>query len=704
MSHFELTTDGELGVLEFNTPDSRVNILTSEALTEFDARLDEVAGRTDIKALLITSAKNSIFIAGADIREIESIADPQEARDKCDRGKQVFDKLDQLPQKTIAVINGACLGGGYELSLACDYRVAGFAGSVKIGLPEVKLGILPGFGGCVRLPKLIGIGSALSVILPGKILDAQRALKLGMVDRLFYDPILVDEAKKFGRRILAGTETVRPRRKRLLEKLLEGNPVGRSLLFRQARKNVMQSTSGHYPAPLVALDTIKNMIGKSHAEASRLESEGFAKLGASEISRNLIHVFHLDETYKKKQWTQQTSTPLSVTKAGVVGAGVMGGGIAQLLAQKNIICRIKDLNNHALALALKTARDVYQYQLKTRRMKPGQVDAQMSLISPTVTFDGFQNVDVVVEAVVERMDVKKTVFSDLDKVVQPNACLFTNTSSLSVTEMAESTNRPDKVCGFHFFNPVHRMPLLEIITTEKTSDATLATAVAFARQLGKMAIVVRDKTGFIVNRILLPYMNEAAYLFQEGIAAERLDRIAKDFGMPMGPMELADEVGIDIGFHVAEILQNAYGERMKVAPILKQVFDAGLRGKKSGSGFYVHSGKQKSVNQKVLGLRGPASSTLDDDSTRKRLIYIMINEASRCLEEGVVDAADTIDVGMIYGTGFPPFRGGLLKYADSIGAELIVEELKQFQSRFDQHRFEPSELLLQMAESGAKFY
>ncbi|MCP4853508.1 MAG: hypothetical protein GY903_03335 [Fuerstiella sp.] len=704
INHFELKQHGELGILDFNTPNSSANILSNDALVEFDQRLDEIAALTNIKALLITSAKKTIFIAGEDIKEIESLSDPQEASDKCELGKKIFDKLENLPQVTIAVINGACLGGGYELSLACNYRVAGFADSIRIGLPEINLGILPGFGGCVRLPKLIGIANALSMILPGKLVDPRRALKLGLVDRLFYDPILVDEAMKFASNILAKRDKVRSRKQRLSEKLLEGNPLGRSILFRQARKNVLKSTAGHYPAPLAALDVIKDMVGKSHAEASRLESEGLGKLAVTEISKNLIHVFYLDASHKKKPWTEATPAQSHVKKAGVVGAGVMGGGIAQLLAKKNIVCRIKDLNNQALALALKTAGKLYAYQIKMRRMKQGQVDAQMSLISPTTTYAGFGNVDVVVEAVVERMDVKKQVFRELDEIVQPNACLFTNTSSLRVTEMAESTNRPEKVCGFHFFNPVHRMPLLEIIKAEKTSDETVATAVAFARQLGKMPIVVADKEGFIVNRILLPYMNEAAYLFQEGIQPKRLDGIATGFGMPMGPLELADEVGIDIGYHVAKILEGAYGERMKVAAILKDVYDAGILGKKSGNGFYVHKGKQKVVNSKVLRMRPDATFTLSDDAAQKRLIYIMINEASRCLEEGVVDSADTVDVGMIYGTGFPPFRGGLLKYADSIGAKNILADLKQFQARFDQQRFEPSQLLQTMAELGTNFY
>ena len=704
MSYFKQTIDGDIGTLEFDTPDSSVNILSSAALTELEQQLVEFGARSDIKVLLITSGKKSIFIAGADIKEIDSISEPQEASEKCDRGKQVFDKLEKLPQTTVAVINGACLGGGYELSLACDYRVAGFAGCVKIGLPEIRLGILPGFGGCVRLPELIGIGNALSVILPGKVLDANRALTLGMVDRLFYDPILVDQAKTLGRAVLSKKEKVHRRRKTLINRLLEGNPVGRSILFSQARKNVMKSTAGHYPAPLVALDTIKSLVGKSRAEAFRLESEGFGKLGASEISKNLIHVFYLNEQYKKKKWNDAEPTLTHVKKAGVVGAGVMGGGIAQLLAKNNVVCRIKDLNNQAIALALKTARDVYKYLLKTRRMKKGQVEAQMSLISPTTTYDGFQNADVVIEAVVERMGIKKQVFKELDEVVQPSACLFTNTSSLSVTEMAQCTNRPDRVCGFHFFNPVHRMPLLEIISTEKTSEDTLATAVAFARQLGKMVIVVKDKEGFIVNRILLPYLNEAAYLFQEGIDTKRLDDVVRQFGIPMGPMELADEVGIDVGYHVAQILECAYGERMHVAEILKEVYEAGTLGKKSGEGFYIYTGRQKKVSNNVRKMCKKTAFTLNDDITLKRLIYVMINEASRCLEEGVVDSASTIDVGMIYGTGFPPFRGGLLRYADSVGAKHIVADLKEFQARFDQHRFEPSQLLLSMANTNGTFY
>ena len=304
----------------------------------------------------------------------------------------------------------------------------------------------------------------------------------------------------------------------------------------------------------------------------------------------------------------------------------------------------------------------------------------------------------------ERLDIKKQVFKELDEIVQPDACLFTNTSSLSVTEMSKSTNRPDKVCGFHFFNPVHRMPLLEIITTDKTSQETLATAVTFARQLGKMVIVVKDKEGFVVNRILLPYMNEAAYLFQEGIDTKRLDQIVKKFGIPMGPLELADEVGIDVGYHVAQILEATYGKRMCVADILKKTYTAGTLGKKSGEGFYAYRGKQKKVSSKPRSMCGPATFTIDDNTTIKRLIYVMINEASRCLEEGVVESASTIDVGMIYGTGFPPFRGGLLRYADSVGAKRIVADLQNFQTRFDQYRFEPSGLLRSMAETGESFY
>jgi 3-hydroxyacyl-CoA dehydrogenase / enoyl-CoA hydratase / 3-hydroxybutyryl-CoA epimerase len=704
INHFTFTQRDEIGILEFNTPDSSANILSSHALKEFTEQIDRIAGLTQVRALLITSAKKSIFIAGADIKEIETLTDPKDASEKSDLGKQIFDKLEKLPQVTIAVINGACVGGGYELALACNYRVAGFADSIKIGLPEIKLGILPGFGGCVRLPKRIGIANALSMILPGKLVDPRQALKMGMVDRLFYDPILVDETVKFVRNILANREEVKARKPKLVEKLLEGNPLGRSILFRLARTNVLKTTSGHYPAPLAALDAIQAMVGKSHAEASKIESTRLGELAVTGISKNLIHVFYLDEAYRKKAWTESTAVPIKMKKVGVVGAGVMGGGIAQLLAKKNIVCRIKDLNHTALALALKTAEKLYAYQIKTRRMKQGQVDAQMSLISPTITYTGFENVDVVIEAVVERMNVKKQVFKELDEVVQPSACLFTNTSSLRVTEMAESTHRPEKVCGFHFFNPVHRMPLLEIIKTDKTSNETIATAVAFARQLAKMPIVVCDKEGFIVNRILLPYMNEAAYLFQEGMEPEQLDKIVKRFGMPMGPLELADEVGIDIGFHVAQILEAAYGPRMKVAPVLTDVYNAGIFGKKLGSGFYVRKGKKASVNPKVLGMRLGADFKHGDDVAIKRLIYTMINEASRCLEEGIVDSAATIDVGMIYGTGFPPFRGGLLKYADSIGLKKILADLRDFQAKFDQQRFEPSELLQKMADSGDNFY
>ena len=703
---FRMRVDGEIAILEFDTPNSSANVLSSSAFSELEGIIDDLANRNDLKSVLITSVKKSIFIAGADISEIETITTQEEAAEKAAMGRLILDKLEALPQTTIAVINGACVGGGYELALACNYRVSGFAKSIKIGLPEIKLGLMPGFAGCVRLPKLIGIANALSIILAGKVVDSRKALKMGMIDKRFYDEILLDQAIKFAKGLNAGTEKVRPRKVTRMEKLLENNPIGRSILFKQARKNVLKQTKGQYPAPLKALDTIAAMVGMSAKEAGELESKGFGELCDTDISRSLISVFRLDESFRKKVWTDAEPSIPKVEKCGVIGAGVMGGGIAQLLARKQVVCRVKDLNNEALAIALSTAEKTYKYLLKKRRLKKGQVESEMSLISPTTTYKGFGNCDVAIEAVVEKMNVKKSVFAELDEILPPEACLFTNTSSLSVTETAEATKRPEKVAGFHFFNPVSRMPLLEIITTEHTSDETLATAVNFARKLGKMVIVVKDCPGFIVNRILLPYMNEAAYIYEEGIAIDRLDNLVKKFGMPMGPMELADEVGIDIGYHVAEVLENAYGDRMKVAPMLRQIYDAGILGKKGGAGFYLHQGKKKelAVNPAVSKLRTPKPFNMSDERVMRRLLCIMINEAARCLEEGIVDTAATIDVGMIYGTGFPPFRGGLLKHADSIGAKQIVEDLKAFQKSCDEKRFEPCDLLVKLAETNGKFY
>lgn len=697
---WKLSVQDGIGNLQFDNPNTDVNILTSVNLESLRETLREIASRTDLKALMITSAKNRIFIAGADIKEINSIHTKEDAVAKADQGKEIFQQLEDLKFPTVCVINGACLGGGYELALSCTYRTASFSDKVKIGLPEVNLGILPGFGGSIRLPRLVGLVKGLPLILAGKVAGAEEALKNGMVDKLFPEKTLLEESFKFTKQV-SEKGARRPRQKDLMTKILEDTPPGRALVFNKARKDVLKRTKGAYPAPLEIIELVQKTYGMTGKEAYRLESEHFANLGTTEISKNLIKLFFLTEKYKKLKWTKSEVPGDGVTKCGVIGAGVMGGGIAQLVSNRGIPVRVKDINEKSLAGALKEAANIYKDAMKRKRVKKYEYEMKMNLISVGLNNNGLKRCEMIIEAVVEDLGIKQKVFKELSGFAPKETILASNTSSLSVTKMAEGCKNPERIVGLHFFNPVNRMPLVEVIRAAQTSDETVERTVNFSRRLGKTVILVEDRPGFLVNRLLLPYLNEAAFLLEEGMTAEQIDKIAEDFGMPMGPVELVDQVGIDIGYKAAHILQDAFGERMKVAAILEDVKQKGLLGKKSGKGFYIYQGKQKSVNPEVkIG----SSPKVSNEDALKRMIYIMINEAARCLEEKVIDGPATVDIGMIMGTGFPPYRAGLLQYADSVGLQNILKDLERFQKEVNKERFEPAKLLRDLAAKNGKFY
>ncbi len=660
MNNFNLRIDGSIAFLRIDQPESKVNVLNTETMKE----LAEVIGKLsegaypEVKALAITSSKDGIFIAGADIKEIQHIKSTEEAIEKAEQGKKILQRLADLDILTVAVINGACLGGGFELALACDCRVASFSDTVKIGLPEVKLGVIPGFGGTQRLPRLTGLTNALSLILAGKIVSAKSASRYGIVDKLFPDDKLITDTVEFINEILDGKTKPDKKKKKLLQVFLENTPLGRMLVFSQAKKNVLKQTKGFYPAPIEAIEVLKRTYGGNLKKGFRIESEAFGRLAITDVSKNLIKVFYLLEKFKKFPWTPEDIKPKAVKKCGIVGAGIMGGGIAQLVSYKDILTRVKDIDHDALATALKVAKKLFEGALKKRKLKKHDVEYKFGLISPTLTYDGFKNADIVIEAVVEDLSIKKKVFEEMDKNTSPETYLASNTSALPIKEMANATSRPEKVAGMHFFNPVHRMPLVEVIKAEKTSDETLAAVVNFSRKLGKTVIVVKDVPGFLINRILLAYLNEAGFLAEEGMKIDVIDKIACKFGMPMGPITLIDEVGIDVGYKVAKILEDSYGERMKVCSVLEKVKSKGLLGKKAKLGFYDHKGRRK-PNKDIYEIIGNASGDIPgEEEALKRMIYVMVNEAARCLEEGVVDLPETIDIGMVMGTGFPPLGRG----------------------------------------------
>lgn len=697
--------EASIGYITFDLPDSKVNVLSTQVLTAFEKVIDEFKNTSAIKVLVIQSAKKDIFIAGADIKEIETMTQILDAKSKAQAGQRILNKLEDLPIPTIAVIDGAALGGGCELALACTYRVATFSDKVRIGLPEVNLGFVPGFGGTYRMPRLVGLQGALKLILSGAPIDAQASLKMGLVDALYPQTGLADRVREFA--LAAGASP----RKRIVKKItkkgfdafLDNNPFGQDIVFGKSREGVLKATKGFYPAPLKALEVIKKTVGLKRAYALDIESSAFAELAVTPISKNLVKVFYMSEKFKKLSIPgMENIKAMPVKKGAVIGAGIMGGGIAQLLSNRGVWVRIKDINYDAVAKGLKAAYDVYAAAMKRRKLKPADLNIKMSMISGTLDYSGFKDADIVIEAVVENMDIKKKVFAEIGNQVHAQTILATNTSSLSVTQMASVAKDPSKVIGFHFFNPVHRMPLIEIITTSKTSPETLVSTLEFAKRLGKVPVVVKDGPGFLVNRILLGYINEAGRILEEGANIETVDRIAVKFGMPMGPFTLADEVGLDVGVKVLHILEAGLGARFKAVPIFDKVIEKKLLGKKSGKGFYVH-GKERVVNPEAASLVRGGSGVSSQDAL-DRMMYIMVNEAAMILEEGIVDSADTVDVGMIMGTGFPPFRGGLLRYADSIGIAVVVKTMETFETKFKDGRFKPCQYLQKLYKEGKGFY
>ncbi|MGH7602024.1 MAG: 3-hydroxyacyl-CoA dehydrogenase NAD-binding domain-containing protein, partial [bacterium] len=447
--------------------------------------------------------------------------------------------------------------------------------------------------------------------------------------------------------------------------LLEKNWLGRKVLFDQARRRTLAETKGHYPAPELALEAVEKGFSKELTEGLKIEANLLGKAIVTNVSKNLVKVFYLTELVRKDSGVENYAGPIQeFHKIGVLGAGVMGGGIAQLMAHNNLPARMKDVNLAAVAKGMEAAAKIFSESVKKRRMKPKEMQDKMALISGAADYSGFKNVDLVIEAIVEILDVKKKVFAEIDAIVPSHCILASNTSSLPITEMAKSTQRPDKFAGLHFFNPVHRMPLVEVIRGESTSDETIASLVAFAKKIGKTPIVVKDSPGFLVNRILGAYMAEAGRMLKEGATIEQIDEALLKFGMPMGPVNLFDEVGLDVAAKVSHILENAFGARMAGEGMMDKIVETGRLGKKNGKGFYIYEGKDKKIDPAIYGLIGKAGKFEGTAAEiQDRCVLPMINEAAMCLAEGIVRRPEDVDVGMIFGTGFPPFLGGLLRYA-----------------------------------------
>jgi len=700
--------DDKISILYFDLPNEKVNKFSSSVMQEFKNRIEELQQRRDIKCLLLMSKKPGIFIAGADVREIQVIDSEQKGYEVGRAGQQVFGDFEKLPFLKVAVIDGACMGGGTELSLCCDFRIATDSPKTKIALPEVNLGILPGWGGTQRLPRLIGIQRSLDVILTGRNLNAKRALKTGIVDKIIPVEWVQEKAIEFAGEIITGKKkkyTERRKPKGAANAVLEKTPFGRNIIFSQAKKMLLKKTQGHYPGPLLALETIQKTIGLPLSEGLEVEARALGSLMHTPICKNLVQLFFWTEEIKKENGTDNPEIRGSkINKAGVLGAGVMGGGIAQLFASRNIPARVKDISYDAVAKAYEQAAQVLQSKVKKRRMSKLEFNQIMNRITGTVEYAGFQSTDIVVEAIIEDLKIKKLVLAELEENVKEEAIIATNTSSLMVDDMAPALKNKQRFIGMHFFNPVHRMPLVEVIKGKDSSPEAIATVFNLTKKLGKTPIVVKDGPGFLVNRLLLPYMVEAISILEQGNSILNLDKAMKNFGMPMGPIELFDEVGIDVAQKVAKILQKSMGDRMAESDLLQKLVDENRLGKKNGKGFYKYDGRKKDYDPVIDNFIDIKEKTiLDETEIIQRSVYPMINEAARCLDEGIVNSARDVDLGMIFGTGFAPFRGGLLKYADSEGLDHVVKILSEYSKTYGK-RFTPSKSLIKIQKSGKGFY
>lgn len=689
-----------------------VNVISRAVKDEFLACFAALADDPSVRAVAFLSGKADNFIAGADIEEFLKLGSAAEAERLAAEGQEMLDRVARFPKPVAAGIHGGCLGGGFEFALACHYRVATDHPKTQIGLPEVQLGILPAAGGCQRLPRLVGVRAALDMILAGKTERAAKAFRLGMVDELVPPPILADITIGAARRMAAGGGGGwRPKRKRrggLMGFLLDGNPLGRRLVFRAARKQVWERTGGHYPAPFAAIEAVEYGMRHGMAEGLKREAQLFGQLAVTDVSRKLVQIFFATNQLKKDPGAANAPPPARVKRLGIIGSGFMGAGIAgTAVAQAEVDVRMKDADLARVAQGMLSARAILDDRLKRRRITKYEHARLVALLSGGDTYAGFGRAELTIEAVFEDLAVKQQVLQEAEGAIPGSGVFASNTSTIPITRIAEAARTPERVIGMHFFSPVAKMPLLEVIPGARTVPGTVSTAVAFGRRMGKTVIVVKDSPGFWVNRILAPYANEIGHLLAEGASVEEIDSMAVRFGFPVGPVTLLDEVGLDVAVKVAEVMQGAYGDRLQPAPGagVAVLVKAGRLGRKSGRGFYIYkSGKKRGVDESVYGLLGvhPNGGPRPAEILQ-RLVLGMVNEAAGALGEGVVRSPRDGDIGAIFGFGFPPFRGGPLRHADDLGAARVVADLERLAERLGP-RFAPSEVLQEHARNGTKFY
>lgn len=695
--------DNGVAILTMDVPNESMNTLKIEFGEEINAVLDDIENDTGIKGVVLISGKPNSFVAGADISMLDGCETAADAETIAKGGQDVFNRIESMPQTFVAAIHGAALGGGLELALACHYRVCTDDNSTQLGLPEVQLGLLPGSGGTQRLPKLIGIQAAMTMMLTGAAKRAKQAKKLGIVDDMVPKSVLLDVAEKFA---LKSKPNRQAPQKGLVNKALEQTSFGRDLLFKKAREQTLSKTKGNYPSPPKIIDVIERGIKYGTADGLRFEAKCFGELVMTPESKELRQIFFATTQMKKEEGVADVE-PRSVEKAGVLGGGLMGGGIAYVTATKaGVPARIKDIRPEGIANAMKYSYDLLNKKVKKRFMLKSQMQKQLNMLTGTLDYRGMQDADIVIEAVFEDVGLKQQMVADIETHCQETTIFASNTSSIPIGEIADKATRPENVIGLHYFSPVDKMPLAEVIATEKTSDEVISTTVAFAKKQGKTPVVVKDGAGFYVNRILAPYMNEAANILLTGEPIDHIDKSLVKFGFPVGPVKLLDEVGIDVGTKIIPILVNQFGDRFEAPAAFDKVLSDDRKGKKNGKGFYSYEGKKpgKEVDESIYTLLSVSpSKTLSSEHVAERCVLMMLNEAARCLDEGVIRSARDGDIGAIFGIGFPPFRGGPFRYMDALGIQHVVDRLAHYSEDLGD-KFTPADCLLDMAKEGRSFY
>jgi 3-hydroxyacyl-CoA dehydrogenase / enoyl-CoA hydratase / 3-hydroxybutyryl-CoA epimerase len=723
-------SDG-IAIITFDLPNESVNKLSRAVKDEFVALVSRLERDTTVHAAVFISGKPDVWIAGADIEEFQELKTAADAERLSRDGQMLLDSLERLRIPIIAAIHGACLGGGLETALACRYRIATDHPKTILGLPEVQLGLIPGAGGTQRLPRRIGLTNALDLILTGKTVRAKKALQLGLIDEMVHPSILRNVAIQRAHEVAEGRRKSERPSGGLKGFFLDANPAGRTFVLRKAREQTLAKSRGHYPALIAAIDVIAAGYEKGVAHGYREESRRFGEMAMTDVSRQLIFLFFATNELKKdpgvdpSQYPELPVTafePKSVEKIAIIGAGFMGAGIASIAVQHGSLVRLKDADHARVAKGYAAVRDVLKERLTRKQITKVQYSDYMALLGGTVDYSGFGNVDLVIEAVFEDLAVKHQVLREAEASIRPSAIFASNTSTIPISQIAQASSRPERVIGMHFFSPVHKMPLLEVITTPDTYPEVTATVVAYGKKLGKTVIVVNDGPGFYANRILSPYLNEAGILLDQGVAVDIIDKALIDFGFPVGPITLIDEVGLDVATKAGKIMAEAYPDRMQPAKSIQAVVAAGRYGRKSKKGFYSYDkeGKKGDVDPSVYGIfLAPGNIPVAPSITpaaaeqgrpdmpavqiQQRTVLAMLNEAARCLSDGIIRSARDGDVGAVFGIGFPPFRGGPFRYMDTLGVKIVVQRLEDLNARFP-GRFEPAELLLDMARRNQSFY